>query len=369
MTKTMNVGLIGAGNISDAYVRGLSLFEAVNLVAISDIDVPRANAKAQEHGIAKGYSVDDLFADDDVQMVINLTIPMVHAEVSLNALNAGKHVYSEKPLSVKREDAKQLVDTAAANKLGLGCAPDTFLGGGIQTCRKLIDQGVIGKPVAASAFMMRFGVEAWHPSPFSFFQYGGHPLFDMGPYYLNALVNLLGPIKSAVGLTQTGITERIIGSKPHAGTRLDIGAPIHNTALLETHAGQAITLIVSGEIIGSKLPNIEIYGDEGALVVPDPNTFGGPIYVKQKGQSDWQEVAVDSAYGYTTNVRGLGAADLAMSLQDDRPARAGANLAYHVVDTLQTIHEAAEARRYLDVQSTVERPARLPEGLKSGEVK
>lgn len=362
----LRVGLIGAGNISDAYVRGVRMFKSLTLHAISDIVLERAQAKAAEHQIPRVYSVDELLSDSEVDLVINLTIPAVHAEVSRRALEADKHVYSEKPLAIKREDGKMLLEVAKASGKRLGCAPDTFLGGGIQTCRKLIDDGWIGQPIAASAFMAGHGVESWHPNPFFFFQYGGHPLFDMGPYYLTALINLLGPIKSVVGLTQTGITQRFVTSQPHAGAVITPEAPMHATALLQMHSGQAVTMIVSGEVLGSTLPRIEIYGDQGALSVPDPNTFGGPVRVLRKGQKEWQDVPL--SHGYTANSRGLGAADLATALESGRAHRASGQLAFHVLDVQQSIQDASDARCFIDIESSCERPAALPLGLLEGQL-
>ena len=296
---TYKVGLIGCGTISDAYIRGLKVFPWLELSALSDIDVGRAEAKAEKYGVAKGYSVEEFLADDTVNIAINLTVPTVHAEVSLNALNAGKHVYSEKPLAITREDGKAILEAADTNNLRLGCAPDTFMGGGVQTCRQLLDEGAIGEPLSASAFMLGHGVETWHPSPFFFFQYGGHPLFDMGPYYLTALINLLGPIKSVVGMTTTGIPERTVSSQPHAGTVITVNAPVHATALLELASGKPVTMIVSGEVVASDLPRIEIYGSEGTLSVPDPNTFDGPVRLKKKGDKTWQDVPLTHSYsGY-----------------------------------------------------------------------
>ena len=362
----LKVGLIGAGNISDAYIKGLQMFEVLDLVAISDIDADRARQKAEEHGVARGYSSDDLMADSEVDLAINLTFPVVHAEVSTAALNAGKHVYSEKPLAIEREDGKQVLDTAASKGLKIGCAPDTFLGGGIQTCRGLIDSGAIGEPISASAFMVGHGVETWHPNPFFFFQYGGHPLFDMGPYYLTALINLLGPVASVVGHTGTGVKTRTVTSQPHAGTVINVEAPIHTTALLELESSLPVTMIMSGEVIASELPRIEIYGSEGTLSVPDPNTFGGPVKIKKKGDDDWQDVAL--THGYRDNSRGLGAADLVYSVASGRAHRASGELAYHVLDTMQSIQEASDTRKFIGVKSSCERPAPLPQGLSDGQL-
>ena len=365
MRKTYKVGLIGCGSISDAYIRGLEAFSWLELTALSDVDVARARAKAREHDV-KGYSVEDFLADEEVDIAVNLTVPAVHAEVSLRALGAGKHVYSEKPLAITREDGEALLAAADAAKLRLGCAPDTFLGSGVQTCRKLIDEGAIGEPLSASAFMLGHGVETWHPNPFFFFRYGGHPLFDMGPYYLTALINLLGPVRAVVGLTMTNIPERTVSSEPHAGTVIKVDAPIHATALLELTTGKPVTMIVSGEVVASELPRIEIYGSEGTLSVPDPNTFGGPVRLQRKGDETWREVSLTHAYsGYD---RGLGVADMAHALRLGRPHRASGALAYHVLDTLQAIQDASDARRFVEVASACERPAPLPPGLKHGEL-
>ena len=366
MSKVYKVGLIGCGTISDAYIRGLRAFPWLETTALSDIDVGRAEAKAQKYGIAKGCSVEELLADDGVDIAVNLTVPTVHAEVSLKALGAGKHVYSEKPLAITREDGRAMLEAAEAHDLRLGCAPDTFMGGGIQTCRKLLDEGAIGEPLSASAFMLGHGVETWHPSPFFFFRYGGHPLFDMGPYYLTALINLLGPVKSVVGLTTTGIPERTVSSQPHAGTVIKVDAPVHATALLELASGKPVTMIISGEVVASELPRIEIYGSEGTLNVPDPNTFDGPVRLKKKGDETWRDVPLTHSYsGYD---RGLGVADMAYALRSGRPHRASGTLAYHVLDTVQTIQDASDARRFIEVASTCERPAPLPPGLQVGEL-
>ena len=360
------VGLIGCGNISDAYIRGLRTFPWLELSALSDLEVARAEAKASKYGVAKGYAVEDLLADDAVDIAVNLTFPSVHAEVSLKALEAGKHVYSEKPLAITREDGQRLLEAAETHNLRLGCAPDTFLGSGIQTCRKLLDAGAIGEPLSASAFMLGHGVETWHPNPFFFFQYGGHPLFDMGPYYLTALVNLLGPVRSVVGLTTTGIPERTVTSEPHAGTVITVDAPVHATALLELASGKPVTMIVSGEVVASELPRTEIYGTEGTLSVPDPNTFGGPVRLKKKGDESWQEVPlVRGQSGYD---RGLGVADMALALRSGLPHRASGTLAYHVLDTLQAVQDASDSRRFVQVASTCERPAPLSEALAASAV-
>lgn len=359
------VGLIGCGNISDAYIKGCRLFDILEVVAVSDLAVERAQAKAAEHQVPKAYSVKDLLADPEVDIVVNLTFPTVHAEVSFQALSAGKHVYSEKPLATTREDGKKLLETAQAQGVRLGCAPDTFLGGGLQTCRKALDDGLIGEPLSATAFLLSRGVESWHPNPGFFFQAGGQPLFDMGPYYLTALVSFLGPISAVVGSMSIGVPERIVTSEPLAGTVIQVEAPTHTMALLEFETGKVANLIVSGEVWASHhSQRIEIYGTEGTLAVPDPNTFNGPVFVKRAGDKTWQELPL--SHPYTSNSRGLGVADMAHSLSSGRPQRASGELAYHVLDTMVAIDESALARRYLAVESRCERPAPLPLGLRVG---
>lgn len=360
----IRVGIIGAGNVSNQYLRAASFFRAFSVAAIADLDVARARAQAEAFGVAKACTVDDLLADPEVELVINLTIPSVHAAVSTQIVEAGKSVYSEKPLATLREDAQTLMARAHERGVRIGCAPDTFLGGGLQTCRKLIDDGWIGKPVAATAFMLSRGMEMWHPDPAFFYQPGAGPLFDLGPYYLTALVHLMGPISKVAGSAVASFPERVVTSQPNFGARIPVGTPTHVTSLLTFASGAVGTLLTSFDVWASELPRIEVYGTEGTLSVPDPNTFGGPVRLKRGGADAWSELPL--THGYTDNSRGLGVADTAHALASGRPHRASGELAFHVLDAMQSILEAAEAERTLTLKSRAERPAPLPLGLLEG---
>jgi len=366
MEKT-KIGIIGCGKISGVYFQNLSqMFSNTEVIACSDLIQERARAAAEEFDIPKACSTPELLADPEVQLALNLTIPAVHAEVCLSALEAGKHVYLEKPLSVVREDGKKVLKTAQANGLLLGGAPDTFLGGGIQTCRKLIDDGWIGEPVAATAFMTTPGHERWHPDPEFYYKLGGGPMFDMGPYYLTALINLLGPVKRLTGATRITYPERTITSEPKYGKKITVDVPTHVAGVLEFSSGPIGTILTSFDVWGTNLPSIEIYGTAGSLAVPDPNTFGGPVRILRKGETEWQEVPL--VYGYTENNRGLGVADMALAIQTGRAPRANGELLYHVLDLMAGFHEAADTGRHYETTSSCERPEPLPLNLAHGEV-
>ena len=259
---------------------------------------------------------------------------------------------------------------ALAEKKGLrtGCAPDTFLGGGMQTCRKLIDDGWIGKPLAATAFMLGHGPENWHIDPAFFYQPGGGPMFDMGPYYLTAMINLLGPVQSVVGSATKGFEKRAITNpeKPLCGTALDCEIPTHIVGIIEFAGGAIGNLITSFDVWAAQLPRIEIYGTEGTLSVPDPNTFGGPVRIRRMESDEWREVPF--SHGYTEQSRGLGVADMAYGICSGRPHRACGELAYHVLYVMHAFHDASDERKYVALESTCERPAALPLGLVEGTV-
>lgn len=362
----VKVGVIGCGNISGAYFNTNKSFNFFEIVACADLDVERAKAKAEEFGIAKGCSVDELLADSEIAFVINLTIPQAHGPVMLRALESGKSVYNEKPFTVTRQEAQRAIDLANEKGLRVGSAPDTFLGGGIQTCRKLIDDGEIGTPVAASAFMMGRGHESWHPSPEFYYKVGGGPMFDMGPYYLTALVSLMGPVKRVTGATRITFPERTITSQPLHGTKISVDVPTHIAGVMDFQNGAIATLVTSFDVPAHTMPNIEIYGTEGSLRVPDPNSFGGPVRIKRIGDDDWREVPL--THGYQANARGVGMADMALSMQKSRPHRANEKLAYHVLDLMHAFHDASDQERHIAMQSTCERPAPLPAGLQDGQL-
>ncbi|HEX7005346.1 MAG TPA: Gfo/Idh/MocA family oxidoreductase [Trueperaceae bacterium] len=359
----LRVGIIGCGNISATYLKVARQFERLRVVAVSDLDPERARARAEEFGV-RAQPVESLLLDDEIEAVINLTVPNVHAQVSKLILEAGKHVYSEKPLATRREDGSELLELAHSRDLRIGCAPDTFLGAGLQTVRKLIDEGAIGRPVAATAFMMSSGVEMWHPDPGFFYRPGAGPLFDMGPYYLTALISFLGPIAAVSGQAATSFPERLITSKPLAGQTLRVETPTHITGLCDFHSGAVATLMTSFDVQASRLPRMEIYGSEGTIDVPDPNTFGGPVRLRRKGEKEWAEVPL--THGYTSNSRGLGLADMAHALASGRDHRANGELAYHVLDVMQSILEASDEGRRTEVSSSCGRPAPLPLGLEEG---
>ena len=351
------VGIIGTGTISGIYLKSPTVFPILEIVACADLDMARAQAKADEFNI-QALSVDDLLAHPEIDIIVNLTIPAAHAEVAQAAITRGKSVYSEKPLALNVADGKAILDQAKAADVMVGCAPDTFLGGGLQTCRKLIDDGWIGTPVAATAFMMSHGHEHWHPSPEFYYQKGGGPMFDMGPYYLTALVALLGPVARVPGATRTTFAERTITSQPKYGQKIQVETPTHVVGLLDFAQGAVATIITTFDVWSAELPRIEIYGTQGTLSVPDPNTFGGPVRVRRAGSSEWQEIPIP--FHYTTNSRGIGVADMAHAQRSGRAHRASGDLAFHVLEIMEAIHVASEQGQHLHLASTVERPAAFP---------
>jgi len=365
MPEQVKVGVIGAGKIFPAYVAGCRAFSILELDAVADVDTARAAQQAAEHGVPRALSVDALLADPAIQIVVNLTVPKVHAAVSLAAIAAGKHVYSEKPLAITRADGQQFLHAAAAQGVRVGCAPDTFLGGGQQTCRKLIDDGWIGEPVAAVAFMTGHGPEGWHPNPDFFYQVGGGPLLDMAPYYLTSLVNLLGPVRRVAGSSRISFPERVATSPEHFGRRLPVEVSTHVAALLDFAAGPIATLITSFDVWHASLPRIEIYGSAGTLSVPDPNIFGGVVRVRRAGAAEWSDVPLlfDDTVG-----RGIGVADLAYAISSGRPQRASAELAFHVLDVMTAVEESSAEARHVLLGSTCARPEPLPLGLLRGEL-
>lgn len=363
--KPVKVGVIGCGNISSAYFTGIRKFPILELTACADIDLGRAKSLASEFSIQKACSVEEILADGEIELIVNLTIPSAHSEVSMSALEAGKSVYGEKPLAITREEGQQIVDLARRKGVLIGSAPDTFLGGGIQTARKLVDDGWIGTPVAATGFMMGSGHESWHPDPDFFYQVGGGPMFDMGPYYLTALVFLLGPVHRVTSSARITFPERTITSRPRYGEKISVQTPTHIAGVLDFETGTIGTLITSFDIKGgtSHFPYIEIYGTEGSLQVPDPNTFGGPVFVKRTGTGDWREMPL--THGFTEQGRGLGVADMAYSMRTGRSHRANGELAYHILDIMNSFLDASREGKHYHMESTCDRPKPLPMGLPS----
>lgn len=365
--EKVKVGVIGCGNISSIYLKNLTqVFQNTEVVACADLLLERAQEKAEEFGIPKACSVEELLADEEIRIVVNLTIPNAHAEVSLAALEAGKSVYVEKPLAITREDGQKVLRLAEEKGLLVGCAPDTFLGGGLQTCRKLIDDGWIGRPVAATAFMLCHGHESWHPSPEFYYQVGGGPMFDMGPYYLTALVSLMGPVKRVTGSANITFPQRTITSQPKYGKVIDVEVPTHVAGVMDFENGAIGTIITSFDVWSAQVPRIEIYGTAGTLSVPDPNTFGGPVWIKRADMKEWMETPL--THGYGENSRGIGVADMASALLYGRGHRASGAMAYHVLELMHGFHDAANREQHYQMQSTCERPEPLPMGLMPGRI-
>jgi len=359
--KRLTAGIVGVGNISGIYLKNLTgkFADRVDLIGCADMIPERAAKAGEEWNLRKSYATpEELFNDDEVDIVVNLTIPNAHYEVCAAAVEAGKHVYVEKPLCIGLDEAKRLLEAADKKGVRVGGAPDTFLGAGIQTCRKLIKDGWIGTPIAATAFMMNHGHESWHPAPEFYYKRGGGPMFDMGPYYLTALVNLIGPVAEVSGSTRVTFKERTITSEPLRGTTIEVEVPTHVVGTLEFAGGAVGTVITSFDIWAANLPRIEIYGTEGSLSVPDPNTFGGPVMVKGAGDEKWHEMPL--THGHSENSRGLGVADLADAVVGSRPHRASGELTGHVLEIMHGIHISADSgKRYKMTQAGV-RPEPLP---------
>lgn len=364
MSFPVKIGVVGCGNISVTYLRNLPLFKETEVVACGDLVPERALAQAIECGIGRVHTLDEILADPDIEIVLNLTTPVAHSGIALAALHAGKHVYNEKPLAIERADGQRLLQTAAEKGLRVGCAPDTFLGAGQQTARKLLDAGTVGEPVAGAAFMTCHGHEGWHPDPEFYYQRGGGPLMDMGPYYLTSLVNLLGPVRRVCASARISFAQRKITSEPKAGKLIDVDVPTHVAGVLDFAGGAVVTLMTSFDVWHAELPRLEIYGAEGTLSVPDPNGFGGPVRVRKAHDESWHDVA--HAFEYTDESRGIGLADLAHALRTGRPHRAAGELALHVLDVIHALLESSEQGRHVELETTCVRPAPLPTGLPAG---
>ncbi len=361
------IGIIGCGKIAPAYCKGAQLFANLELKACADLVPENAKKLAQEFNIPKVCTVDELLKDDEIQIVVNLTIPKAHYEVTMRILEAGKHVYQEKPFAINTQQGKEMLQKAKEKKLRIGCAPDTFLGAGIQTCRKVIDDGWIGHPVGAVAFMVSQGHEVWHPSPEFYYGVGGGPMMDMGPYYITALVNLLGPVKKVYGTAKQTFKERVITSQPKFGKIIKVEVPTHYATILEFECGTLCNMIMSFDCKGlHSLPNIEIYGTNGSLRVPDPNSFGGPALL-DLNRTGFKELPLVSTY-VEYSCRSMGVADMAAAIAANRPHKANGELAYHVLEVMEAAALLAENDRAISLQSRCEKPAPLPLGLSNGRI-
>ena len=358
--QPVNVGIVGCGNISDIYLQNCTRFPSLRVLACADLMQERAAEKAQKYGVPNAYSVEELLADPAIELVINLTVPQAHGEIGIAALEAGKSVYNEKPLAIDRESAARMLELARTKGLLVGAAPDTFLGAGLQTCRQLIDEGAIGTPVAAHAHIQGRGPEGWHPNPDFFYQPGAGPLFDMGPYYLTALTSLIGPVRRVTGSARISFPERMITSQPLNGTMIKVNTPTHIAAVLDFVSGPVATLVTSFDVLPQRYFGLEIFGTDGTLILPDPNTFGGPVVAHRIGSKDWTEQPI--AHAHSENSRGIGVADMAEALRTGRRHRANGDMAFHVLDIMHAIHEASAEGRHIELSSTMEQPAALPVG-------
>ncbi|RYG39572.1 Gfo/Idh/MocA family oxidoreductase [bacterium] len=362
MASPLRIGIVGVGNISGIYLQNLGRYASTEIVAVADLDEARAKDVADRNGIPTSSSPDQLLANPDVELVLNLTIPKAHGTVAIAALEAGKHVYNEKPLAVSREDGRRMVEIAKEKGLRVGGAPDTFLGGAHQTARRAIDAGMIGEPVAAQAFMMGRGHESWHPSPEFYYEKGGGPMFDMGPYYLTALVNMIGGVSRVTGSARITFPTRTITSQPKHGKVIDVETPTHISGVMDFSNGAVGEMTQSFDVYHSPMPPIVIYGSEGTLLVPDPNGFGGEVKVRGAKDDDWS--VVENLHAYNGNDRGIGVLDIADAIRTGRPHRASGELAYHVLDLMHAFHDASAEERHVQVSSAVERPEAMPvEGL------
>jgi predicted dehydrogenase len=358
----LKLGIIGCGNISPLYLKAPKHFDMLETIAVSDLDRNLAEARAKEFGISNVLSVDELITHPEIDVVVNLTVPNAHAPVSWQALKAGKHVYSEKPLSTQLNDAKELLELAS-DSTRLACAPSTFLGATVQTARKAIDEGLIGEPVAANAFMLHHGMEHWHPNPEFFYQPGGGPMFDMGPYYLTALVTLLGPAKRVSSSARISFKERLISSQLKAGQTFTVNTPTHIAGTLEFSSGPMATLVTSFDVWHSELPKFEIYGSEGTLSLQAPNVFGGVVKARKAKDDAWQTLPFVHTVTEMEQGWGLGLADLAVAIRDKKPHRASGEMAYHVLELMHAFLASSEQGKHVDIVSSCERPASLSAGL------
>ena len=374
MTRTsepsLRIGIVGCGNISMAYLRNAPLFRGVEIVACADINKEAAARRAAEFGI-RALAVDALVADPALDLVLNLTVPVAHFDVSMAALSAGKHVFTEKPLAVTAEAGRTLVATAAAKGLALGSAPDTFLGAAGRLARRLMEQGRIGVPVTGTAFMLGRGMEHWHPDPSFYYQAGAGPVLDMGPYYLTMMVGLMGPVRRVQAVATSGQPERLItAAGPKHGTRFKVGTPTSVLSLLEFAGGATVTFGASWDVFRHSNHPIELHGTQGSLRLPDPDTFGGVVAVSDGG-AEWEETDTSTMlFGAANwpldapdraNYRMLGLADLSRAVSEGRTPRASGDLALHVLEVMEAILRAGETGTAQMVPGMVKQPAELGE--------
>jgi predicted dehydrogenase len=366
-----NIGLIGCGNIAETYFRAQDYFNNITFISCADKFPDAANKCAEQYKI-KSLSVDEILNDDDVDIILNLTIPQAHFEVSKLALEAGKHVYSEKPISISYDEAKELLELANKKNLYFGNAPDTFLGGGIQLSRQFIDEGSIGKVLTGNFIFAFPGVQEFHPNPESWFQAGGGPVIDMGPYFFTALVNLLGPAKNVRARGVKFSEKRKIETGPKAGKEFSVDIPTSFMMNIEFHNGSIIQGFLSFDVQNHARNHIELYGSKGSIIVPDPNMFGGPVLIAKELGSEWKEHSVENMHLGKTNIvnhsgrsneaarqsnyRGVGLSEMIYSIENKKPHRCSAELAFHILDIIETTLNAAVTNEECEIKSTCSQP-------------
>lgn len=351
----MNIGMVGVGSISGIYLQNLTnTFKEIKLIGVCDLIRERAEAAKEKWNVPKIYdTMYDMFADPEIDIVLNLTRPYQHFEVSKAALLAGKHVYSEKPLGASFEEGVELVRIAEEKGLMIGGAPDTFMGAGIQTCRKVIDSGMIGDVIGSACFMICHGHETWHPDPEFYYKYGGGPMMDMGPYYVTALLNLIGGVKQVTGVTKTNFPKRIITSEPHYGDVIDVDCSTHVMGMLHFDSGAVGTIITTFDVYHNEGCRFEVYGTKGTLFVPDPNGFGGPV--KLLRPEDGQAKELPLMFDYKENSRTLGLADFAKALETGREFRTSYKQTLHVLEILTAFDKSSKEGKTIDLTTHYER--------------
>ncbi len=375
----LKVGVVGCGRISDVYFRTLKRFDAVDVVACASLSLEESKFKADLYGVPRACLLDEILADPGIEAILNLTTPAAHAEVSLKALDAGKHVYSEKPMVSNLAEGRDILDLAARKGLTVGNAPDTFLGGRWQTVRKLIDAGTIGKPTGVCAFVGTHGTERHHPNPDFYYQTGGGPMLDLGPYYLTAMVFCLGPMVRVAGLSNRAFTRRMIENGPRHGEWMDVEVDTHALGMIEFANAAIGSITMSFDIWDSETPRMEIYGEAGTICIPDPdpvhgaNIFQGEVWYRTRDTSRWSHqprpsgrdnwLVAENTHGHNEDSRGLGLVDMAYSIRQGRMPRASGELAYHVLEAMMGILDSPAKGQFCEISSRCTRPEMLPENF------
>ncbi len=354
---TMKVAFIGVGSISKTYLDNITqVFKGLEITGVCDLIPERAQRAKETYGLPRVYAdMYEAFQDPEVDIILNLTRPYQHFEVSRLALEHGKHVYTEKPLGITMEEGDRLIALAKERGLMIGGAPDTFLGAGLQSCRKYIDAGMIGSIVGAAAFMICRGHESWHPDPDFYYQPGGGPVMDMGPYYVSALTSLLGRVERLAAAGKRTFERRIITSKRQAGTVMNVNVDTYTTGMMQFASGALGTLFTTFDVHYPTQARLEVYGSEGTMILPDPNNFGGPIKIFRPETGKFDELPL--LFDYATDSRALGLADMACSLQSGRTARCGSQQVYHVLEVLTGLEKSSKSGKWVEVNTPYERPA------------